>query len=386
MGKRMSRLATLALIGAATLPFGHAAAEEPQVTPMQVNVTLLQETSIYASPDAPAASGALAPQQIRVTGAEAGWSRAPFEGMQRRWFQTQTWQGTRWLSLELRQLGNVQQEEGELWLSRPAALLDSPVTNGDTGLALAPQTVHTTAMYFSKFGTGYLLDTWAGPKWIAASDGTFPVQKWNETIVLPTTTSTFDQPVPYGGDSGVIQPQTVQAFEKYGDRWFHVHTATGIDTWINRAFAVPEGATETEETFDIAAQTMLHKYPDVDVIPMGAIAPQQVKASAKWTSPGGTLWIRIASWQGDAWIKPFGAKVAIGEQEALRIGQKMDSSGSAEWSVAFTDDYRIDERDEGRPVWVVTAVYPAGNKMAVYIDAETGRQLALSESEPPGPY
>lgn len=372
--------------GAAALPVGYAAADEPQVTPMQANVTLLQETPVYASPDAPEPSGALAPQQIRVIGAEAGWSRAPFVGTQRRWFQAQTWQGTRWLSLELRQFGTVLPQETELWLSRPAALMDSPAADGDTGLALAPQTVRTTAMYMSKFGTSYLLDTWAGPKWIVASDGVFPVIEWNETIELPTITSKFDRPVPYGGDNGVIHAQTVQAFEKYGDQWYHVHTATGFDTWINRAFAVPEGATETEETFDIAAQTMLHKYPNVDVIPMGAIAPQQVKASAKWTSPGGTLWIRIATWQGDAWIKPFGTKVAISEEEALRIGQKMDPNGSARWSVAFSDDYRMDGKEEGRPVWIVTAVYPAGNKMAVYIDAETGRQLAMSESEAPGPY
>lgn len=35
-----------------------------------------------------------------------------------------------------------------------------------------------------------------------------------------------------------------------------------------------------------------------------------------------------------------------------------------------------------RSVWVVTASYAAGNKMIVFIDAVTGIQLQMTETEP----
>ncbi|GAA0336594.1 hypothetical protein GCM10008967_28700 [Bacillus carboniphilus] len=56
-----------------------------------------------------------------------------------------------------------------------------------------------------------------------------------------------------------------------------------------------------------------------------------------------------------------------------------------EWKAEIVKDKEIRTRNnttERRTVWVVEAIYPAGNRTVIIFDAKTGEGLALKELEP----
>ncbi|WP_248925914.1 DUF4309 domain-containing protein [Paenibacillus hamazuiensis] len=116
---------------------------------------------------------------------------------------------------------------------------------------------------------------------------------------------------------------------------------------------------------------------------MGAIAPQTVKAFEKWVSPDGEQWFHIHSWQGNAWIKSLINDQYLDKEAAIKIAKQMDSVNNPQWNAEFLRDFQDEISKENRAVWKVIAVYPAENKMIVFIDAVTGKVLALTETEPP---
>lgn len=73
----------------------------------------------------------------------------------------------------------------------------------------------------------------------------------------------------------------------------------------------------------------------------------------------------------------------IDEAVALQIAKKMDPNSEAEWKVRFKKSLVL-HYNGNRQIydgWVVEAVYPAGNKLVVYIDARNGKIMVVSEIE-----
>jgi hypothetical protein len=357
-----------------------ASSMQREVPKLSFNITLLEDTPMYSSPDETLRSrGIISPQDVHVIGAEENWLSYHAD-TEKKWFKVKTWLGDEWIRLELRKTGTIEANDMYLWLSKNVRLYDSPFSDTSTGLALSSQTVHVLAHYRSKFTNSYLVETWAGKKWLVdLANNFFPVTKIHEQIELTTTISIFDTPMPYNGEKGVFSPQIVTAFQKYNE-WYLVVTSNGVEAWINKKFAQPEGVKQTNESVKVSVITPLQKYPYVYEINMGAIAPQTVKAFETWISPEGESWFHIHSWQGDAWIRTVKSQ-QLTKESAMEIAKQMDPNGNAQWTAEFIGKYQVEPSKEIRPIWAVTAKYPAGNKMIVYIDAITGKQVGLTEIE-----
>lgn len=75
----------------------------------------------------------------------------------------------------------------------------------------------------------------------------------------------------------------------------------------------------------------------------------------------------------------------IDEKTALQIAKETNPDSEADWTVTFKKGLVL-HYNTNRLIydgWVVEAVYPAGNKMIVYIDARTGKIMVLGEIEAP---
>lgn len=369
-----------------SLSFNFTAAQEPKPSGLKemklsFNISLLEDTPIYNSPDETLVpAGVIAAQHVHAIGALDNWLSYT-SNTDKKWFKVETWLGDAWISLELRKTGKVMDTDLDIWLSKNARLYNTPFLDSDTELALSSQIVHVRAQYLSKFTSSYLVETWAGEKWLVdlANDG-YPVTKIHEQIELTTTTSKFNTPIPYSGDNGVFEPQVVTALQTYNNDWYHVITANGEEAWINKKFAQPAEVKQTMESVEVTVVTPLQKYPYVYEINMGTIAPQTVKAFETWRSPEVEAWYHIQSWQGDAWIRD-GKSITITKETAMSLAKQMDPNGNALWTADLVSEFQVEPSKEIRPVWKVTAAYHAGNKMIVYIDAVTGKQVALTETE-----
>ncbi len=74
------------------------------------------------------------------------------------------------------------------------------------------------------------------------------------------------------------------------------------------------------------------------------------------------------------------------EEQALEVAKSHLGSNSqtAKWSARLDEDVAIDNGNNTEDiytVWIVEALYPAGNKESVYLDAVTGWLLVLAEEE-----
>ncbi|MFD0693778.1 DUF4309 domain-containing protein [Paenibacillus sp. GCM10027628] len=78
----------------------------------------------------------------------------------------------------------------------------------------------------------------------------------------------------------------------------------------------------------------------------------------------------------------------LSQNQAFEIAKQFENNPAAEWNARFAPnmEFNINNLKEIYSVWIVEAVYPAGNKMAVYLDAVTGWQIMMSEQEGPGGY
>jgi photosystem II stability/assembly factor-like uncharacterized protein len=75
---------------------------------------------------------------------------------------------------------------------------------------------------------------------------------------------------------------------------------------------------------------------------------------------------------------------AISKEEALRIAKTMDLKSDAQWSAVFQKNVQaVPSKPDRYQVWIVKAIYTAGNTMTVTIDAMTGKILSEGEGEAP---
>ncbi|WP_438447812.1 PepSY domain-containing protein [Gorillibacterium sp. sgz5001074] len=375
----LTKLPALLAAGIFLLPFGGMASAEEQA--VSFHVTLMENTPFYSTPDGEAApDGALAPQRVRVTLAEDRYQPSAWSHNAPHWYRLDTWQGERWIQLVPYQTGDVEQKDIWLWLPDVTPLHESAYPTSAAYLQLSPQVVHATAYYRSKTIDAFQVDTWEGPKWITSlAQPFFPVRQIRESVQLATTASLFERPL-LPSRSSELPPGTYTADLRADGDWTRIVTPNGEKGWINTRYVQPEGAILADEPVEVTVPTPLAKYPDNYDVYMGEIGPQSVRSFQKWIPPQGETWYRIRTWKGDAWIRPLPGGY-ITKETALELGKRMDPDGDADWSVAFEENYRLEPSQKGRPVWAVTAVYPAGNKMIVWIDAVTGKQISLTEIE-----
>ncbi|MBD0381807.1 DUF4309 domain-containing protein [Paenibacillus sedimenti] len=77
------------------------------------------------------------------------------------------------------------------------------------------------------------------------------------------------------------------------------------------------------------------------------------------------------------------SKTYLSKDQALEIAKRFENNPDAIWNVRLIEnmDIEINNLKETYTVWVVEASYPAGNKTVFYLDAVTGWQIMMSESE-----
>ncbi|QGQ96512.1 hypothetical protein EHS13_17280 [Paenibacillus psychroresistens] len=74
----------------------------------------------------------------------------------------------------------------------------------------------------------------------------------------------------------------------------------------------------------------------------------------------------------------------ISKEEAMRIAKAMDANAELQWSAFFKENVQGEpDKPDVYSVWIVKALYPAGNNMKVTMDAITGKILSLGEGEAP---
>jgi hypothetical protein len=96
--------------------------------------------------------------------------------------------------------------------------------------------------------------------------------------------------------------------------------------------------------------------------------------------PGKYIYDIVAKWSENEvhYVAAFMNKY-VDMETAMKLGKQMDPKTEAVWSAKLVENKEIEKQTY--TVWEVTAVYPAGNKMIVTIDAVTGKQLVLGEIE-----
>lgn len=62
----------------------------------------------------------------------------------------------------------------------------------------------------------------------------------------------------------------------------------------------------------------------------------------------------------------------ISEQQAITAAKRMDPEGNAIWTAQYLQSHEVEPGKAKRDVWAVTAEYPAGNRMIVWLDAVIG--------------
>ncbi|MDB5053033.1 MAG: hypothetical protein JWM44_1083 [Bacilli bacterium] len=76
-------------------------------------------------------------------------------------------------------------------------------------------------------------------------------------------------------------------------------------------------------------------------------------------------------------------KKYISQDDALDVAKKLDPNADIKWDAKMIENKEVESNNIKKiiTVWDVTAIYPAGNKMIVEIDAISGEQVSLTEIE-----
>jgi hypothetical protein len=78
-------------------------------------------------------------------------------------------------------------------------------------------------------------------------------------------------------------------------------------------------------------------------------------------------------------------KSYISQDVALDVAKKAYPKADIKWDAKMIENKEVESNNMKKKitVWDVTAIYPAGNKMIVEIDASSGEQISLTEIEAP---
>lgn len=73
----------------------------------------------------------------------------------------------------------------------------------------------------------------------------------------------------------------------------------------------------------------------------------------------------------------------IKEKEAIEIAKQMDRTEGLVWTAQLerNKELNLNNQTEVYDIWIVSAVYPAGNEIVIQIHAKTGQVISLTEIE-----
>lgn len=297
-----------------------SAASVAGAEPVPEYVTTVEDLPLYSSPNLRAAAeGAIGPQSMQVLETkEAGG---------RKWFSVNTWLGPKWITPSFDYRGSIKKTEPfYLQLYEDTVIYDYPSEPSKTRYHISPQMVQADAVAYV-YNPGeqmywqyraVRIDTWLGKKWIIPERFLPNVQKTDETVSLDTYTLLFDKPADaldsgpgamfnhtysYLPIRGMIEPQTVQAFEKvtfsnFNISWYHVRTASGDSAWVNPQMKMPGEIVPEDRTYELTRTTAIQRYPFDFAPAIGAVAPQQVQSFERAGD-----WIHVHTWAGDGWLR-----------------------------------------------------------------------------------
>ncbi|GAA4827580.1 hypothetical protein GCM10023310_00270 [Paenibacillus vulneris] len=288
--------------------------------PPPKTITLLDNTPIYAKPDAAEEPTAvLSPQDVTVVGAQKQWfAEEGFDNSTMKWLQIHTtWLGDQWVQLPLNRIGSVRS------LDEKAYFLNEE--------NLRHAALQVTGEFVSPFYNSlYRVEMDNGPKWISSRG--MKITETKESIKLNTRTTLFVHPYPYDEEAAILEPQTVESFERiernsYGNTpddpvWYHVHTSSG-DGWVNNQFADPIDTKPAEVAIQLNANTELMSYPTSGIwYKFAQLSPQIVHPSLYWDDKLGNRWYQIDSYVGKTWfrINPYTDRILQpGSEQAIQI-------------------------------------------------------------------
>ena len=278
--------------------------------PPPEQVTLLQETPIYGSPNAKEEPNAvLSPQEVQVVGAGKQWFQVK-DGTEPVWLKISTsWLGDQWIHVPLGSVGYLRKTDRRTYLMY-AEVYDSPPVRYLQAVQvgkLENRYAHVTGEYVTPFGKAYRVETDIGEKWI--SEPGMDIEAIHEYLTLPSEVALFDSFLDNAAQLGTVEPQTVTAVEKVGSDpngigvWYHVLTSQG-EGWINRSLGEPEHSVPAVLDIRLHTQTSLYQYPNARMLKAyEPLAAQTVRTDAYWNDPDGSTWFRTQSYAGRAWFR-----------------------------------------------------------------------------------
>jgi hypothetical protein len=284
------------------------------VIPPPEKVMLFEDTPIYAIKDDSINPTTILPaQELQVTGADKMWfyTNDPNE---KRWIRihTDTF-GEQWVHLPVKRIGYIKPVDYLVYYSNQT-LLNDPNYEGPLGSKAGPlfksvinQTVHVTGEYVTVYNTSYQVETDQGLKYVLEKGRN--VVRTNEKVTLTSDTPLFIYPNQQVAWMTVLQPQTLDAFEKFENSTvYHVHTEL-YDGWINTAYFEPAELIKTDYDIELNGPHELYRFPNNWFQITGAsIDDRKVQPTGYWKDAEGTEWYLLETKIGKAWFQMNYAK------------------------------------------------------------------------------
>ncbi|AEI43791.1 hypothetical protein [Paenibacillus mucilaginosus] len=272
-----------------------AQAEEAKVLRLPMSLLLSEQTTTVYSEPGGTALFALAPQFVKVKGAEEGWEQKLIYGEQPEvWFRIETDLGERWIKVSNPELDPYEYET--VLLTGSEKLYDSPKVTGTSAGTVGAQAVRA----IHEENGAFRILSYNGYKWIRPVHriirGLGPHWIGESSISLRTRTPLFKEPDAGGTVQGWLSAQSLRTSESYGS-WYKVDTWQG-SYWVNWNIGDPWDLRQEETKLTLGQKTAVYEHPDHRARKLGELSPQTIEVFER-----GSGWHHIrSSWLGDAWV------------------------------------------------------------------------------------
>ncbi|WNR44155.1 SH3 domain-containing protein [Paenibacillus roseipurpureus] len=280
---------------------------------------LKEETPLYKRTNEKSGSVAsLSPQEVDVVSAEKQWFYTN-DPSSPAWIQIHTtWMGDLWAHIPVKDIGSVQSADKTVfypYASGAKELNDLIHANYDQYTSIERRSTHISQTYTTLYDRFFLIDTDKGPYW--TRDAGVEILPADETLQLTTEIPLFSEPS--DKEIAVISGEKVTVFEKitqplwqgrgpydmwHFSTWYHVKTSKGTG-WINLLYGEPSDAVKVHWKMSIHGDRELMRYPGVNYASsVLLLRNQDVEATAAWTRPDGSIWLKVSHDEREGWV-PF---------------------------------------------------------------------------------
>ncbi|AFH63741.1 hypothetical protein ACVNS2_24040 [Paenibacillus caseinilyticus] len=329
---KMKRLVLLTLMTGVLLGgsgwASRAQAEEAKILRLPMSLLLSEQTTTVYSEPGGTALFALAPQFVKVKGAEEGWEQKLIYGEQPEvWFRIETDLGERWIKVSNPELDPYEYET--VLLTGSEKLYDSPKGTGTSAGTVGVQAVRA----IHEENGAFRILSYNGYKWIRPVHriirGLGPHLTSVSDINLNSRTPFFKEPDAGGPVQGWLSAQYLRSSESYGS-WYKVDTWKG-PYWVNTNIGDPWDLRQKETKLTLGQKTAVYEHPDHRARKLGELSPQTIEVFER-----GSGWHHIrSSWLGDAWVYAPAPAVDPLTYQAPEEGAVVEVKGA--WSALQLD-------------------------------------------------